>query len=220
MTAPVPPPSGAGRRRTGSRPWQRGDLPALSCAAVLGEVAAAVLLRGVDGLGRQAGSAALVVGAVLLVAWRRGPAWDQLGLRRPGRRDVVSALLVAVGVVGAQVGLGLALGLRPAVAIPPWSAVLDVAVVTPLEEELVFRGVVFAGLRARWGGGVAAAASALVFGLVHLPAVVLPTVLGVVLAVLFARTGSLWPGVLVHALNNAVALATGTPLPVPPDLVP
>lgn len=201
-----------GRRAT-ARGWRRGDLLVLSCAAVLAEVVATVLLRGVAGTVRDVVGAALVVGIVLLVARRRGLAPSALGLVVPRRRSLLLAFAVAVVAIGAQVGLGLALGARIAIGLPPWAALLDAGVVAPVEEEVLFRGVVYAGLRARWGGVVAAAVSAVVFGVIHLPAVIVPTVLGVVLAALFSRTGSLWPGVLVHVLNNGLALATGTPPP-------
>jgi sodium transport system permease protein len=49
--------------------------------------------------------------------------------------------------------------------------------------------------------------SAVVFGLAHadLGSFVPLVVIGLVLAVLRWRTGSLWPGILLHALNNGVA---------------
>lgn len=206
-----------GRRAT-AREWRHGDLLALSCTAVLAEVASTVVLRPVAGLGRDLGGAVLVVGTVLLVARRRGLAPAALGLVVPRRRSLLLALAVAMAAIGAQVGLGLALGARVAIGMPPWAALLDAGVVAPIEEEILFRGVVYAGLRARWGGVVAAAVSAVVFGAIHIPAVIVPTVLGVVLAALLSRTGSLWPGVLVHVLNNALALAAGTP--TPPDAAP
>lgn len=191
----------------------------LSYAAVLAEVVAAVVLRGADGVGGDVAGAVLVVGAVLLVARRRGLAPAALGLVVPRGPALLLALAVAATVIGAQVGLGLALGARVAVGLPPWAALLDAGVVAPIEEEILFRGVVYAGLRARWGSGVAAAVSAVVFGVIHVPAVIVPTVLGVVLAALYSRTGSVWPGVLVHVLNNALALATGTPLLPSTDVV-
>lgn len=78
------------------------------------------------------------------------------------------------------------------------------AVLTPLGEESYFRGVLANGLQ-RYGAWISVLASAAVFALAHGVNTVLPVafVVGVVAAVLFRRTGSIWPGVLVHALNNA-----------------
>jgi membrane protease YdiL (CAAX protease family) len=48
-----------------------------------------------------------------------------------------------------------------------------------------------------------------VFGAIHFkPAFLVPlAILGMVLALLFQKTNSLWPCILVHALNNALAFA-------------
>lgn len=86
--------------------------------------------------------------------------------------------------------------------------------VAPLVEELIFRGVLLAGLMQRMSTGWAVLASALVFGGVHLadfgfvwypiPAL---AGLGVVLALLRLHLRSLWPAVVAHAANNLVAVA-------------
>jgi membrane protease YdiL (CAAX protease family) len=82
------------------------------------------------------------------------------------------------------------------------------AVVVPVGEEVFFRGLVYGALRARWGVAVAAVASALFFTAVHLQLVhALPIfLLGVVLAVLYERTGTLIPAVIAHSVNNVVAV--------------
>ncbi len=85
-----------------------------------------------------------------------------------------------------------------------------IAGVAPITEELFFRGFVFAGLRSRWSLWPAAIVSGLVFGLVHAPtgitAVIPLAVLGIALCWLYDRTGSLWPPVIAHVINNSLAL--------------
>jgi len=85
---------------------------------------------------------------------------------------------------------------------------LVLCVVVPVAEEIFFRGFVYRGLRARWGVLTAALASAAFFGVVHLEVMhFLPIfVLGVVVAYTFQRTGSLVPAIVIHALNNVVAV--------------
>ncbi|MFZ5476334.1 MAG: CPBP family intramembrane glutamic endopeptidase [Myxococcota bacterium] len=79
----------------------------------------------------------------------------------------------------------------------------------PLLEELVFRGYVQTEL-ARWvGPAIAAVASALCFGAFHLsePAVVpVLTLIGGALAWLRMRSGSVWPSVTGHLVNNTLAM--------------
>ncbi len=82
-----------------------------------------------------------------------------------------------------------------------------VCVLVPIGEEMFFRGLVYGTLR-RWGVTAATVLSALLFAAVHQQVVhFLPiALLGVVLALLYERTGSLLPAVIVHAANNMVAV--------------
>jgi len=91
------------------------------------------------------------------------------------------------------------------------TAVVLIAGLAPIAEESFFRGFFFAGLRNRWSLWAAALLSGLIFGLVHAPTgitTVIPlAVLGFALCWLYDRTGSLWPCVMAHAINNGLALA-------------
>jgi len=85
--------------------------------------------------------------------------------------------------------------------------------IAPLTEEVFFRGFMFAGLRRSLPFAAAAAISAGLWGLFHYTGpgtwgVVLQlAAFGVILSWLYQRTGSIWPPVAVHALNNALAFA-------------
>jgi membrane protease YdiL (CAAX protease family) len=77
-------------------------------------------------------------------------------------------------------------------------------------EEICFRGLVYGGFRTRMPALAAAALSGVVFGILHAPtglSAVPPLIIfGVVMALLYERTGSILPGMILHALNNSVAL--------------
>ena len=102
----------------------------------------------------------------------------------------------------------------PADLLLPGSAailsVLALAVLTPLAEEIFFRGFVQRGLVNRWGPVPGLVVSAAVFSGLHFsPAVLLPVfVTGLLLGTLYWRTGSLWPCIAVHAAQNFVAVLT------------
>jgi membrane protease YdiL (CAAX protease family) len=70
--------------------------------------------------------------------------------------------------------------------------------------------MLFGGLRERLPRIAAALLSGLIFGGLHgltgLTAVPPLIVFGFLLALLYERTGSIVPGILLHMLNNAVAL--------------
>jgi membrane protease YdiL (CAAX protease family) len=88
--------------------------------------------------------------------------------------------------------------------------ILLIVIAAPVSEEVCFRGFLFGGLRERWPRIVAALVSGLIFGGLHattgVSAVPPLIVFGFILALLYEKTGSIWPGILLHMLNNSVAL--------------
>ena len=84
------------------------------------------------------------------------------------------------------------------------------AITVPVAEELLFRGLLFRWLRNRWGFAAGAFVSALVFALAHPPAsgsAPLIFLIGLALAYFYERSGSLWPSMVLHGVNNAVGIA-------------
>ena len=83
-----------------------------------------------------------------------------------------------------------------------------VAMLVPLVEEFVFRGVVLQGLARHIKFGWAALVQAAVFAAMHESLAALPVIflLGLAAAWLVRRTGGLLAPVLMHSLNNAAAL--------------
>ncbi|HEX6781169.1 MAG TPA: CPBP family intramembrane glutamic endopeptidase [Solirubrobacterales bacterium] len=79
-----------------------------------------------------------------------------------------------------------------------------------IAEEICFRGMLFGGLRERLPRLPAALVAGTIFGLLHVTtgiSAVPPLIaFGFVLCLLYEQTGSTVPGMLLHALNNSVAL--------------
>jgi membrane protease YdiL (CAAX protease family) len=86
-------------------------------------------------------------------------------------------------------------------------------VIAPIAEEFLFRGYIFSALR-NWRGTLPAAViTGLLFGGVHVgsaPAVdLLPlAALGFGLCLLYRATGSLYPCIAAHCINNSIAFAS------------
>jgi membrane protease YdiL (CAAX protease family) len=88
-----------------------------------------------------------------------------------------------------------------------WILVLLAVVAAPLLEECLFRGFLCRTMLAFWSERQAVLASALIFAVLH-PGTSFPPVflVGCATALLFLRTRSIWPGVILHALYNAGVL--------------
>ena len=84
------------------------------------------------------------------------------------------------------------------------SALFVAVVIAPLIEEILFRGIILKGLLAHGSQNRAIVWSAILFGLIHLNPWQFPVafILGLVFAYWVIQTGSLWPAILGHALNN------------------
>ena len=171
--------------------------------------------------------------ATLWLARRRWPRlWSQaappgLGVALPSRRRFF-ALAAAVGLMAPWLGALLTGLLAHGHAVPqdiqqlgsstPLALriplMLVVVSVGPLVEELLFRGVLLSALLQRWRVGWSVAIGSLVFALVHLPGLdyrwyALPDLflLALMLSWLRLRSGSVWPAVLAHGLNNLLGVA-------------
>jgi sodium transport system permease protein len=93
---------------------------------------------------------------------------------------------------------------------PSWWAVVAIMALLPaLCEELAFRGFVMSGFRHVGHKWWAIVLSAVAFGAVHmfLSQKISAAALGIVIGYLAIHTGSLWPGVLFHAIHNGLLVS-------------
>ena len=96
------------------------------------------------------------------------------------------------------------------------------AVIAPIVEEIFFRGFLFQGFRQKYGWMPAIFLSSAIFGAAHLdPVSLIPTfVLGCVLAYIYHRSNSVWPGILFHAAINSFSLCAVYVISQYPNLIP
>ncbi|MFR1028721.1 MAG: lysostaphin resistance A-like protein [Clostridium sp.] len=94
----------------------------------------------------------------------------------------------------------------------PFAVLLLVVVVGPIAEELLFRGVIYGGLRTCFPVDVSALVSALIFGIYHKNIVqgLYAAAFGIILAYIFEKTQSIWGSTLMHmAFNLSSYLISG-----------
>lgn len=141
------------------------------------------------------------------VAWRRAAAWVVLGALGTQAVSIsFTALLRVCGVrAPMQDAMRLMLGMDNAGEVA--LAVVAGAVVVPVCEEIMFRGVIFGALWRRVALWAAVVISAGVFAMIHMELVYMVPVgvLGGVCAVSLARTRSLLVPVGIHVANNLAA---------------
>jgi sodium transport system permease protein len=94
---------------------------------------------------------------------------------------------------------------------PLWQALVVIALAPAICEELAFRGFILSGLRRtghQWG---AILLTSTLFGLAHgiLQQSIGAAVIGVVIGYLAVKSGSLWPGVVYHAVHNGLSVSIG-----------
>jgi membrane protease YdiL (CAAX protease family) len=169
----------------------------------------------------QLGAALGFVLVPMAIAARRGAASAWEALRRLGVRwfrplnslkwmaAAVGAYLLFAAIYVALVGEPEQEDIAEGFGVLPVQILL-IVIAAPISEEICFRGFLFGGLRERFPRYAAALISAVIFGGLHaltgVSAVPPLIAFGFVMALLYERTGSIVPGILLHMLNNSVAL--------------
>lgn len=206
----------------------RGAVSALGIEAGQALVSPVVYLVGV------AIYLAVIVGVYLFAARRagwaavgvRGASWTSFALVLPLFVIEIIALVLVNSLVGVLAGgfenpqVDALTGGEAISALELGMLFVLVAGLVPFAEELFFRGMFYPVLRRRLAPAPAILLNAALFSVAHVFVLLLPGlfVVGLLLAYLRERSGSIWPGVLLHALQNglallaiAVALAGGAP---------
>ena len=97
-------------------------------------------------------------------------------------------------------------------SVPVVFGVLMYGLVSPLAEEIVFRGVIYGKMKKAVGASTALPLAALFFAIYHGNIIqgVYAFLIGAVLCYLYEKSGSLWPAVIFHGVGNlAVYLIIG-----------
>lgn len=242
---PVPPPPGipeetASRKLATWSPWEALGVYVL--AIVLAGVATIPLVALVDDedLASVAASlvAALVIVGVLVLwlsvahpTWRGVMGFPERGARwREIRASIGFGLALYPSIV---LGVGLVVSLLLSLVsgeevgapeqvpsgLPPIGIALTIVyafVVAPLHEELFFRGVLFRGVRDRYGLAAGLLASGIGFGLIHYldtawqDAVLLMAVMvfnGIAIAWWYERRGTILAPFVAHMIFNVIGLS-------------
>ena len=171
------------------------------------------------------GSAIVQLGLMWLYL-RKGNRAEMLGLTHFGRIPVGNTLLIAVAAVVAatafnyvyatyiipgmpmQDEMAKLLASIPRTPINIGIGLFAIAIVAPLIEELLFRGLLQRSLMHYVPAWAAIILSAFTFALVHMQPLAIPALmaLGAAFGFIYHKTGSLRMTIILHMINNALAL--------------
>jgi membrane protease YdiL (CAAX protease family) len=166
----------------------------------------------------------VMIGAALLFAYMAGrPRAVDFGLVRARIGKAIGAMIaIWIGFITFSLVWKTAISLDDPQTLPDQLGiagstlnlvlvVIIITVLAPVAEEFLFRGYIFRALRNWRGFAPAAIITGLIFGAVHIGSspigFALPlAAFGFGLCLLYHWTGSLYPCIALHALNNAFAL--------------
>ena len=161
----------------------------------------------------------LVICWLVVTSGGKRPFLQTISWGRPSKSEWLCAIALAILMTGAAIAFEKLLPsretsleklLRLGQSVRVMVAALAV-VTAPLVEELVYRGVLYAGVERDWGKGAGVVAATLLFAMVHVPqywgsyaALTAILTLSLALTLLRALTGKLAPCVIAHLVYNAI----------------
>ena len=152
----------------------------------------------------------LAVVGILLYRRLRGQrlkfrAWSKVGF---DPSLLLSAFVLMVAIQVAIEPLTELMPEAPAMVGRGFFTVLVSVVFAPIFEEILCRGIVLESYRSKYGLWVALLCSSLFFGIIHghITAAFSAAILGLVLGYAYIRTNSIFSVIILHAMNNGLAL--------------
>jgi membrane protease YdiL (CAAX protease family) len=150
---------------------------------------------------------------------------SSLGIKKPTLSDLKTVIPVSLLYIVASVSLTVVVGLlfsefnaeqaqeigfsTKTGGVELVAAFFSLVIFTPFIEEVIFRGVLFRGLRTRYKFWPVVIATSLIFAIAHAQwNVAIDTfVLGIALAYLVEKTGGITASIFLHALKNFIAFS-------------
>lgn len=147
--------------------------------------------------------------------------WKELGLTKFDKKDwkviIVYSILFMIGAtiiavltsfIGNSWENSKTEALQKSIGFLPFLiAFVSAAMISPLYEEIFYRGFIYRWLRTRICAKGAILISSAIFSIVHIPTYnVMPVTFfgGIILALAYEKTNSIWPSIMIHAITNGI----------------
>ncbi|MGE7770071.1 CPBP family intramembrane glutamic endopeptidase [Viridibacillus arvi] len=163
----------------------------------------------------------LILGVYFIALRPKKLSWSEVGIKRITMKDwkiiVILSVILMVGaviiiVLTSFIGNSWENSKTEAIQqnvtfITVLIAFISAAVISPIYEEIFYRGFIYRWLRTRIGFIGAILLSSIIFTIVHIPTYnVMPVNFfsGIIFALAYERTNSIWPSVIIHGLTNGI----------------
>lgn len=163
----------------------------------------------------------ILLSFTLIYIKRRGGSFKSLGLRRIGRRIII--LGIASGLIIVVANISITILLQPVTGASPIQEEIyklisrpgmQIAIaifsilLAPFVEEVYFRGFSYQAFRKSWGVKAAIPLCSIFFSILHMDPWSIPNtfIAGLILTILYEKTGSLNATVIAHSINNLSAI--------------
>ena len=181
------------------------------------------------------GSAALIATAITYASSTSKPFLEQLRLFLPERRKFIAFVLPSAAWVALAVAWPFTpfnplthpnasdpvIGLNNAFDNNVFATIIYLAILVSIVEEMFFRGMIITFLANATHATIAVFISAVVFALLHIDPsyfsmnqVIYIFCLGTIFGTAAMVTRSIWPGVLMHSMNNSLVTLQSVPLSI------
>jgi len=157
---------------------------------------------------------------VIIFAARKKKITEELDIRKISVKEVVITIIGGIGTICFMDFITDILPLPESLMeeftsgneslaqFPLWVSISTTALLVPILEEVVFRGLIYSRLGKAMPAVVAAVLSSVVFGLMHegLLWAVWAGIVGLIICVARVKTGSIIPGIIIHVMVNGFAV--------------
>lgn len=165
----------------------------------------------------------LTLGVYLIALRPKKLSWNEVGIRSFAAKDWRCILLLTfLSIVGSIIVMVLTSYIGNTYENSKTEAIrenitffnfiiafVSAAVISPIYEEIFYRGFIYRWLRTRIGLSWAILLSSMIFTMIHIPtynAMPVNFIGGVIFAWAYERTNSIWPAAIIHGLVNGVFL--------------
>lgn len=163
----------------------------------------------------------LILGVYFIALRPKKLSWSEVGIKKFASKDwktiIVFSIILMVGATIIMVltsFLGNSWENRKTETMqqnitffPILIAFISAAIISPIYEEIFYRGFLYRWLRTRIGFISAVLISSIIFTVVHIPtynAMPVNFFSGIIFALAYERTNSIWPAIIIHGLTNGI----------------